>query len=351
MAQPAFEALAAVPPLPSQVAQPPVSAAPYVASPAAVSSPPASSYPSSVSSSSSGATDLWSRVSAAQARVVAKVPPQWVELARKQPVLWMVVTPVLLASLLVLLAVALAPEVTATARPEPLTKAAAPADANVNATDPVAPAAPAPAKPDGAAIVELERKPADSLSVEEVLLVKAHRAERKREDAQALANKLQRQPELAKESAVQVELMRLASDPDTAETALTALARTPSPVTADLLFEVWTSRSAPTATAELAGSLLSSRDVRSNASPALAVALDLRAADTCEATKGALAKAQSDGDRRALPSLGKLSARRGCGESKADDCYACLRSEMKEVTATITAVKRRRAPSYGTAPR
>ena len=92
--------------------------------------------------------------------------------------------------------------------------------------------------------------------------------------------------------------------------------------------------------------MLLSRDVRPNASPALAVAIALRSAETCEAVQSALPKARSDGDRRALYLLTKLNSRRGCGDKKADDCYACLRSQTKEVIAATNAVKRRDPPSY-----
>ncbi|RYZ09113.1 MAG: hypothetical protein EOO73_04935 [Myxococcales bacterium] len=249
----------------------------------------------------------------------------------------------MLATLLILIAVALAPEVEK-ARPEPLTRAPAaspPAAAPQRGEEPAA-AAPGP---DAATIAALESKSPDSLSVEEVLLVKQHRAEQKRKDAQALANKLVQQPEVVTDAAVKRELLRLAGDPDTAEVALTALARTSSPVAKDLLYDVSTSRAVPQATSDLASSLLSSREVRASVSPALGVALDLRGATTCDAVQAALPKAQSDGDRRSLSSLGKINSRRGCGADKSEDCYPCLRSQNKQVTATINAVKRRKAPS------
>jgi hypothetical protein len=266
------------------------------------------------------------------------------ELLRKQPVLWMVVTPVVLATLLIVIAVALAPEVEK-ARPEPLARARTVSPPSASPTAASEEPSPAPPAPDGAAVAALESKSPDTLSVEEVLLVKQHRAEQKRNDAQGLATKLLQQPDLAKDAAVQRELLRLVADPDTAELALTALARTPSAVAKDLLYDVTTSRAVPVATSELAASLLSSRDVRANASPALVVALELRAASSCEAIRAALPKAQSEGDRRSLSSLGKLNSRRGCGADKTEDCYGCLRSQMKQVTATINAVKRRKAPS------
>jgi hypothetical protein len=177
------------------------------------------------------------------------------------------------------------------------------------------------------------------------------RAMRKRQQADALSLKLQTDPELAKDTAVQAELLRLAADPDTAATALAAMAQARSAIGADLLYEAWTSRSLPSASEELARSLLYSRDVRPHASPALAVALELRGAESCEAVQAALPKALSDGDRRSVSALAKLNARRGCGENKAHDCYACLRSQMKPVVTAIAKAKGRRPPRYPATPK
>jgi hypothetical protein len=91
---------------------------------------------------------------------------------------------------------------------------------------------------------------------------------------------------------------------------------------------------------------LYSTDVRPKASPALAVSLDLRVAETCEQYQSILPKALTDGDRRALHLLAKLNAKRGCGPKKTEDCFACLRDKSDELTATVNAVKSRRPPSF-----
>jgi len=59
-----------------------------------------------------------------------------------------------------------------------------------------------------------------------------------------------------------------------------------------------------------------------------------------------LPNALKDGDRRSLPLLTKLNAKRGCGPKKASDCFECLREPKDELTATINAVKSRHAPSF-----
>jgi hypothetical protein len=341
-----------VPVVPPVLAQPPVAVEPPIAVevPIAVQARAAlvdssTVLPTSVSLPSAPARSAGplAQLAALQARLVEAVPPHWIELARKHPVSWMAAAPVALATLLILVLLAFEPP-RAAEQPSPVAGSAA-----TRSHDQAAPAA-APAaeaeKPSRPSLAELEAKPADTLSVEDLLLLNESRAEQKRTEARALSRRLRDQAELAKDPAVQGQLLRLAADPDTTEAALAAMAQTRSPVGPDLLFEVWTNRSTTASTAELARSLLYSREVRPNASPALAAALQLRAADSCDATRAALPQALNDGDRRALPSLAKINLRRGCGAKKDQDCYACLRAEMKGVVAAIGATKRRPAPSY-----
>jgi hypothetical protein len=223
--------------------------------------------------------------------------------------------------------------------------------ASAAAAPPLAEAPPAVAPPASegkprASLASLEAKPGDALSVEEVLLLNEGRAQKKRADAQALSQKLQQQPDLARDESIQAQLLRLAADPDTADVALGAMAQAPAPVGPDLLYEVWTSRAASAGITELARSLLFSRDVRAHASPALAVALELRLADSCEAVQAVLPKALSDGDRRSLSSLAKLNSRRACGAKNTGDCNPCLLGPVKPVVAAVVAAKRRPAPHY-----
>jgi len=256
----------------------------------------------------------------------------------------MVGAPLVLASLLIVVLLALEPAAKpVSANPAP--SAAAP-PALVEAVAAPAPAPAAPPEPDSAALAALEGKSPDSLSVAELLLLNQARASKKRDEARALSLKLQQQPELAKDEAVQAQLLRFAGEPATADSALGAMAEVHSPVGPDLLYEVWTSRSVPAGSAELARALLYSRDVRAQVSPALAAALALRSADSCEAVQAALPKALSDGDRRSLAPLAKLNSRRACSAKNTGDCNPCVRGPMKPVVAAVTAVKGRRAPSF-----
>jgi hypothetical protein len=215
-----------------------------------------------------------------------------------------------------------------------------------------APALAAPAaatgteKPAANALGALAGRPPESLSSRELLSLAQGKVDAEREAASSLRRKIDASPALGKDKSVQGELLRLASDPETAHEAMAAMAALEAPVGADLLYEVWTGTSQRTETTELARALLYSTDVRPKASAALAVALDLRVAERCEQYQTALPKALKDGDRRALHLLTKLGSKRGCGPKKHEDCFACLREQADELTATINAVKSRRAPVY-----
>jgi hypothetical protein len=257
------------------------------------------------------------------------------------PVLWMI------GPLAVLTTLVIGVVVVASTSPKPSSPpvtAAAPAPAQ---DKPAAPSkAAAATKPSAPAVSEIEAKPLGSLSASELLKLAEARSERRRDAALALRKKLEDGPALAADSAVQLELLKWASDEETARDALGAMAALNGPVGADLLYEVWAGTSARTDATELAHALVYSSDVRPKATPALAVALELRQAETCEQFQRALPKALKDGDRRSLTPLMKLGNKRGCGPKKSQDCYACLRSQPDELTATINAVKSRRAPVF-----
>lgn len=161
--------------------------------------------------------------------------------------------------------------------------------------------------------------------------------------ARELERALERDPGLIKEPRTLAEVRRLVDNPETARIVLRAIAALPAPVSADLLYELWTGTVEKNETTELARALLLSRDVRPKASPALSVALDLRAAERCEDAKALLPRAIQDGDRRSFPLVIKLQRRYGCGPNKRADCYACLR-DGDELENAIKAVKERREP-------
>jgi hypothetical protein len=261
----------------------------------------------------------------------------WLQDAQRRPVLSMVVAPVLLAVFAVWLGHHARPP-----RPTSPTSGGVVAEHGSlpgSAATELAPAAPL-------SITDLEAKPPESLTARELLLVADAHSEQRRADARVLRRKLEDNPALAKDSAVQSELLRSAKDDRTARDALAAMAALGPPIGPDLLYETWTRTPERSDATELARALVYSPDVRPKASPGLAVALALRTAETCEQYKAILPSALKDGDRRSFPLLNKLSAKRGCGPKKASDCFACLREPRDDLAATMSAAKSRRAPSY-----
>ncbi len=275
----------------------------------------------------------------AWALAVLKLPAR---VAGAELALWMVIGPVVFAAALLL--VLLGSLVRGPAR-EPAAQSPAASPAAL-AAQPAQPAPATAAKAPAASLAGLAGKAPESLSARELLSLAEGRAATERDAAKALRLKVEASPALGKDKSIQGELLRLSGDAETARDALAAMAALEAPIGADLLYEVWTGTSQRTETTELARTLVYSTDVRPKASPALAVALDLRVAERCEQYQAALPKALKDGDRRALHLLTKLSSKRGCGPKKTEDCFACLREQTDELTATINAVKSRRAPVY-----
>ncbi|MET0792509.1 MAG: hypothetical protein ABW061_13390, partial [Polyangiaceae bacterium] len=196
---------------------------------------------------------------------------------------------------------------------------------------------------DDAAIKELSAKPLPDLRVEEAISLSLGQSAQDVRAARALRDRVDHDPGLIKDPEVLAQLRRNTDDPETARDALAAMANVPGPISADLIYEVWTATSARTTATDLARSLIYSKEVRAKASKALAVALDLRDADTCEKNRDLLPKATSDGDHRASHLLNKLTRKYGCGPNKRQDCNACLR-DGKALDDAIKAVKARREP-------
>ena len=189
----------------------------------------------------------------------------------------------------------------------------------------------------------LEARRAEELTKDEALALASARRQREVTRVAALRQKLTRDPGLFKDAATLAELRRAAEDPLTAPDALGAMAEAPGPLSADLLYEMWTGTVVRNGATELARSLVFSKEVRAKSSPELALALDLRIAETCEQNQALLPKVTEKGDRRSLALLAKLARRFGCGPNKRLDCYPCLRDD-KSVDDAMTAVKKRREP-------
>lgn len=136
-------------------------------------------------------------------------------------------------------------------------------------------------------------------------------------------------------------MLRAANGPiDVAGVALDALASKMGPAGPDLLYEVANEPSMGRFPRDRAGRLLESPEVRKLASPALLIAMALRAAGPCK-RKELFARAESDGDARALPFLKPLQSTTGCSKLVVmkGDCFACLgnRATLNKAIKTIEA--------------
>lgn len=275
--------------------------------------------------------------------------------------LWSLVTPlVLVAALVGAFAVAsvstalgLAPPAVAVdaakaTLPEPASPAPAVSPLAVNKAEAATTATPsvtpqASAEPaSSAALPSLDALP-PKMRAAEVLEVAGKLAGRELARARALAAELDRDPTLAQDEKTQAEMRRLLDNPETSRHMLAVIAGIPGPVSADLLYEIWTGTVLRNETTDLARALLLSEDVRPKASPALSVSLDLRQAESCADNAKILPRAIEHGDRRALHLLIKLTRRYGCGANKREDCYPCLR-DSDAVDQAVKAVKNRREP-------
>jgi hypothetical protein len=196
---------------------------------------------------------------------------------------------------------------------------------------------------DERAIGVLEHQRPEDRGTEEALALAAGKVAQEISSVSKLRTRLASDPGLAKDPKVIADLRRLAQEPDTSRDALAAMAALPGPISADLLYDAWTSTPERSTTTELAQALLMGRDVRPKASPALAIALDLRQAETCEANAKILERAVDVGDKRSFAPITRLLRRNGCGPTKHDDCYVCLR-EGDLLKRALTAVKMRREP-------
>ena len=194
-----------------------------------------------------------------------------------------------------------------------------------------------------AAVKELSAKPVANFRVEEAISLSLGQSAQDVRAARALRDRIDHDPGLIKDPEVLAQLRRNTDDPETARDALAAMANVPGPISADLIYEVWTGTASRTTATDLARSLIYTKEVRAKASKALSIALDLRDADTCEKSRDLLDRATGEADHRAFHLLNKLTRKYGCGPNKRQDCYACLR-DGKGLDAALKAVKARHEP-------
>jgi serine/threonine-protein kinase len=177
------------------------------------------------------------------------------------------------------------------------------------------------------ALYALEQRSNDDRSVDEWLaLSQAHLMRKQVDKALAAFAAAIEGDELAREDKALLGALRhLADDTSHSERILRFAADHLGTIGADFLFDVWSKTSAKTEATTRAFELLSTRGVKKNLSPALALALELREAESCEQYAKLLPRVEQVGDERVLTRLRDLRKDRGCGASGRDDCYPCLR--------------------------
>jgi hypothetical protein len=199
------------------------------------------------------------------------------------------------------------------------------------------------------AIDDLKAKAPAVRTAEETLALTRGRSHNKSAALEGFGVEIKKNSDLLQNKDKLQRLRDFLTDRETTNQAATIVVGLPGTLGPDLLYEVASGTKTKNDTSQLAEELLATKDLRDKASPALAIALDLRRAEKCEEFKDLLTRAHGAADRRAMPTLTKLASRRGCGDNKLGDCYECLRPLEKDKEAidlgdAIKAVGKRPAP-------
>lgn len=193
------------------------------------------------------------------------------------------------------------------------------------------------------AMTALEGRPAKERTVDETLALAEGSIAAEKKAIADLGKQCVEHPELLSDRKVREQWVAHAHHDAVAPEALAAIAAIPGPEAADVLYAVWVGATGRTPATRMAQDLLSGSGIRKEASPALGIALDLRAAETCEDIEALLPRAVADADRRSLRVLGHLVGVRKCGPSKHEDCYPCL-SRSALVPKAVRAARSRPGP-------
>jgi DNA-binding response OmpR family regulator len=197
---------------------------------------------------------------------------------------------------------------------------------------------------DKSALAEIERRQPNERSLAEALALAEGRAVQKLVAVEELDKRFAADPKRAPRPAEIRQLLDLARDPQSAPRAQAVIASLPGPIAPDLLYEVWIGTPARTSATELAEQLVYTEPVRTKASPALTVALDLRRVTRCEDVAEILPRLRNHGDQRAVRPVAGLNERLGCNP-RTPKCLACLPKRAALVSATAAA-KKRAAPAF-----
>jgi serine/threonine protein kinase len=175
-------------------------------------------------------------------------------------------------------------------------------------------------------LTAVERKDPDRADVH-MLLERAYTGVRNAREAMHQAGLwLAADPKAAADLKLQEDVRNAALVKDTQDEAFTLLESKMGTRGIDILYDVAygaSGRLYPQAAARAKRSL-DVDEVRSRASPALAVLLDFRDAKSCEDKHSLLERARDQGDARLLSMLQPYESTRGCGFLGRSDCYPCM---------------------------
>ena len=130
---------------------------------------------------------------------------------------------------------------------------------------------------------------------------------------------------------------------ESTETALPLLESELGTVGVDVLYALATRPGQSRVKVARISQSLAKPEVRAHASAAALIALDLRAAEKCEAKHALLQKAAELGDLRTLEQLKPLLLTRNCGPMGLLDCWPCLRKDAALRTAIAAIAARTKA--------
>lgn len=190
------------------------------------------------------------------------------------------------------------------------------------------------------AIFELRQKKAEELTVDETLALDEVERRLVENSVRELGSILQtKRPEEIAPQAI-TDIIDFVGRKDTQRVALEQLAKIPNFLGPDLVYRASRTHRRDEDVVKLATALLSTDEVRNRASAAMSVVIDAMSAETCEEAREVLERAGDDGDRRSVQHLVRFAETTGCGPSKIDDCYRCLRGDRLLVDSVRLAQER-----------
>ncbi|HSC85691.1 MAG TPA: hypothetical protein VLC09_00390, partial [Polyangiaceae bacterium] len=156
-------------------------------------------------------------------------------------------------------------------------------------------------------------------------------------------------PHLAEEPDLLVDVRVALEQRDATESGIDFALGSLGAAGADLVFDVWQDgRGKPGMTPVVARAQkrIKDREFRALATPPLQFALDLERAQACAEYRALLPEAILYADQRSAQKLEALRVRTGCGSTRHQDCFVCLRAADVPLEAAINAANSRPPPKF-----